>query len=313
MLLQEIFKKYSTEAKSKAAFKALRDEQGVVCKKCGNNTHYWKSDKDKYQCKKCEFRTGLRNGTVMEASKLPYQYWMIAMSLVTATKKSFSTMEIQRQLGHKRYEPIWLMMQKIRMSMGNRDDNYQLGGFVEIDEGFFEGQQEKEKDDDKKDKYQAYQNKGKRQVKVLVAASTQPSSKLHKNKSKPKTVVKFIKMKVLDAITKEGINYEVKKHINPQSQAITDGRRVYSDLKNILKGHQSIICEDKKEVSKLFPWVHIAISNAKKMCLGVHHSINKAYMQNYLNEFCYKFNRRYYGAKLLERLLIAAVQKPWYG
>ncbi|MFT6808778.1 MAG: hypothetical protein ACJA01_002009, partial [Saprospiraceae bacterium] len=29
---------------------------------------------------------------------------------------------MQRQIGHKRYEPIWFMMHKIRAAMGQRDD-----------------------------------------------------------------------------------------------------------------------------------------------------------------------------------------------
>lgn len=40
------------------------------------------------------------------------------------------------------------------------------------------------------------------------------------------------------------------------------------------------------------PWVHTMISNSKKMLLGVHHSVGEKYLQNYLNEFCYKLNRR---------------------
>ena len=35
-------------------------------------------------------------------------------------------------------------------------------------------------------------------------------------------------------------------------------------------------------------------------------------MQNYLDEYCYKFNRRYLGDKIFDRLLIAAVASPWY-
>jgi hypothetical protein len=43
---------------------------------------------------------------VMQSSKLPFQYWFIAMHLMSSTKKSFSAKEVQRQLGHKRYQPI---------------------------------------------------------------------------------------------------------------------------------------------------------------------------------------------------------------
>jgi len=53
------------------------------------------------------------------------------------------------------------------------------------------------------------------------------------------------------------------------------------------------------------------ISNAKEMILGIDHYNDKMFMQNYLIEFCYKFNRRYFGEKLFDRLMIAAVDSPW--
>ena len=63
----------------------------------------------------------------------------------------------------------------------------------------------------------------------------------------------------------------------------------------------------KEKVNEMLPWVHIAISNAKRLLLDVHHDIQPDFLQNYLNEFCYKFNRRYFGEKLFERLLTACV------
>ncbi len=73
----------------------------------------------------------------MHKSKLPFRYWFIAMHLLTSTKKSFSAKEIQRQLGHKRYHPIWHMVHKLRNSMGKRDGEYVLAGRIELDEGYF--------------------------------------------------------------------------------------------------------------------------------------------------------------------------------
>jgi hypothetical protein len=301
MILSEIFTSYSNEKKAKIAFKKLRDEQGVTCKKCQSLHHYWKADKCQYECKQCRFRTTLRSGTLLESSKMPYRYWMIAIALVTATKKSFSALEVQRQLGHKRYEPIWLMMHKIRITMGRRDDKYRLSGYIEMDEGFFESQRE-----------EGDKNTGERQVKVLVVAESRPAGKKSDNKSKPEKAVRFIKMRVLDSITKENVNYEVQSNVEPAAKAVTDGKRCYSALKDMLAKHEVVNSKDRDDVSKNLPWVHIAISNAKKMCLGIHHSIKRDYMQNYLNEFCYKFNRRYCGESLFDRLLAAAVEAPWY-
>jgi hypothetical protein len=65
-----------------------------------------------------------------------------------------------------------------------------------------------------------------------------------------------------------------------------------------------------EEIAKVLPWVHIAISNAKRQLLGVYYKVKPEYLQYYLNQFCYKFNRRYFGEKQFDRLLIAAVSCP---
>ncbi|SER70198.1 hypothetical protein SAMN04488089_1313 [Myroides profundi] len=65
----------------------------------------------------------------MEHSKLSFLICYKTMFLMTATKKGFSTLEIQKQLGLKRYEPVW--------AMGNRDSKYTLAGMLEMDQGVF--------------------------------------------------------------------------------------------------------------------------------------------------------------------------------
>jgi hypothetical protein len=132
---------YPDEHSCKAKIKEIRDRNGVICSGCGGNKHYWKRDKEMYECISCGFRTSLKSGTVMHKSKLPFRYWLLAFQgstpltnrLVTATKKGFSSKEIQRQLGHKRYQPIWHMVHKIRACMGARDDGYTLCGTLELD------------------------------------------------------------------------------------------------------------------------------------------------------------------------------------
>jgi len=42
-----------------------------------------------------------------------------------------------RQLGHKRYQPIWEMANKLRDIMGKRDNEYQLSGQMELDNAFY--------------------------------------------------------------------------------------------------------------------------------------------------------------------------------
>lgn len=138
MKIHEFSKQFPDELSCRIAFKAQREVAGIKCKKCGNTAHYWKKKREQWECKNCNHRTTLRSGTVMENSKLPFLDWFLAMHLLTATKKSFSAKEVQRQLGRNRYEPVWAMLHKIRSVMGLREDEYMLYGESELDDGSFE-------------------------------------------------------------------------------------------------------------------------------------------------------------------------------
>lgn len=40
--------------------------------------------------------------------------------------------------------------------------------------------------------------------------------------------------------------------------------------------------------------------------------IGREYLQNYLNEMAWKMNRRYFGEKLFDRLMVTAISDVWY-
>lgn len=94
--------------------KEIRQQQGIVCKKCNNKEHYWKNDKNKFECKECSYRTSLKKGTIMENSNLPLQYWLSVIAYLGTTKENTSALKLQKELGHNRYEPILRMVKKIR-------------------------------------------------------------------------------------------------------------------------------------------------------------------------------------------------------
>jgi predicted RNA-binding Zn-ribbon protein involved in translation (DUF1610 family) len=138
MELREYFEKYPNEAICIEEFKNKRLKNGLICKKCNHNLHSFRSIDLKFQCKNCGNRIGLRSGTVMENSNLPIRYWMICIELLTLSQRRISILKIQYLLGHKRYEPIWLMVQKIRLVMRKRDYKYRLKAYSEFDPEFLE-------------------------------------------------------------------------------------------------------------------------------------------------------------------------------
>ena len=110
--------------------------------------------------------------------------------------------------------------------------------------------------------------------------------------------------------SEEHTNAQVKQAIDTKASAITDGANNYNDLANNLTTHEGVVLKDKKETNKILPWVHIAISNAKRLLLDVHHSIGEQYLQSYLDEFCYKFNRKYFNS-VFDRVVSNSVSMKW--
>jgi Zn ribbon nucleic-acid-binding protein len=293
---------FPDEASCKSHWKSFRDAQGVLCPHCSSQEHYWKKDKEVYECKLCGYRQSLRSNTVMHGSQLPFRYWFIAIHLLTSTKKSFSAKELQRQLGHSTYNPIWAMLHKLRQAMGVRDASYPLCDVVELDEGFFSTEMK----EDEKGKPLKRGRGSQKKSKVLVMAESIPVEEADLCKNKKPRKVGHIKMFVIDNLEAATIDGKVVKYIDDQSIIDSDASTSYTNFSTLVKEHRPKVIP-KKEVSKLLPWVHIAISNAKRMLLDVFHDIKPEYLQSYLNEFCYKFNRRYFGERLFDRLVIASV------
>ena len=292
---------FPDEASCKRKWKEYRDKVGVVCPHCGSKEHYWKRDKESYECKQCHYRQSLRSNTIMHGSQLPFRYWFIAFHLLTSTKKSFSAKELQRQLGHKYYEPIWAMLHKLRMAMGKRDEQYKLSGIIEIDEGFFSTEtEEKEK---KKALKRGRGSQKKSKVLVMAESTPEEGGGHHKGKTRK---VGHIKMFVIEDLRAVTIEDNVSKYIENTSTIDSDNSTSYTNLHKLVAEHRPKVIP-KEDVGKVLPWVHLTISNAKRLLLSVFHDLKPEYLQNYLNEYCYKFNRRYLGEKQFDRILVAAV------
>jgi len=301
MNLLNFIEQFPDEESCKVRYKEVRDKVGVTCSVCGCKKQYWKNDKCQYECTSCGKRTTLRSGTVMHGSQLPYRYWFIAIHLLTSTRNSFSALELQRQLGHNFYQPIWEMLHKLREVMGRRDEEYELTGVIELDEGFFSTV----RPDNEKNKPLKRGRGSQKKSKVLVMVESVLVEGKTTKKGKPKKVG-HLKMLVINDLKADTITNIVKANVSKSTIIDSDNSTSYVDLKDVVEAHRPIVIP-KEKVSEMLPRVHLAITNAKSLLLNIHHDIKPEYLQGYLNEFCYKYNRRYFGEKLFDRLLIACV------
>jgi hypothetical protein len=115
-----------------------------------------------------------------------------------------------------------------------------------------------------------------------------------------------LKMVVINDLQSSTITPLVEASVSETSAIYFVDSTSYVKLKDIVKDHHPQVIP-KTEIGKILPWVYIAISNAKRMLLDIYQDIMPEYLKNYLNEFCYKFNRRYFGENLFDRLMIASV------
>jgi transposase-like protein len=302
--------RFPDEQSCRDYLKQKREDQGLICKRCGSMKHYWFESRELWKCSECGSWTNLRANTIMHKSKVPVRTWFLCIHLMTSIKKSMSALEMQRQLGMKRYEPVWYMMQKIRLAMGKRDKKYKLTGNVEVDDSFFEIVDLNKKDDNSPDDQLKAGRGSQRQKQVLVMVESTPNPKQLKPHTK-KRIMGFVKMITMDDLTSIGINYELQQAIERRSTIWTDGFSGYFKAPMVGLTHARMVVKVKEAHEKL-PWVHTMISNAKRLFLGVHHSINKKYLQNYLNEYCWKLNRRTFQTDLFDRMIIAGASDTWF-
>lgn len=262
---------FDSEESCRNHFKEERDKIGVICRECSNTTHYWIKSQWSYECKSCRSRTSLRSGTVMQSSKLSFLIWYKTMFLLTTTKKGFSSKEIQRQLGLKRYEPVWAMVHKLRKAMGNRDDRYTLEGMIEMDEGYFTIEAS-----ENAHKTQKAGRGSKTKSNAMIMAESTILEDIETGKVERHC--RYFKAKVLEDHKADGTDATFENAIDKEQTIIfTDKSTSYVNIADYVELHISEK-SDETTTKETLKWVHITISNAKRNFVGTCHKIKKKYL-----------------------------------
>jgi hypothetical protein len=237
----------------------------------------------------------------MEESKMPFTTWYMAMALMTFSKKGISAKEVQRQVGSKHYHCVWRLMHKIREAIGIRDAKYLLKDMVEFDEAYFTQPTKKG----------TVLKRGKgcqKQVNAAVMAESTPLEDTTTNKKS--SSCRYFKMKVLDDHSAQAVNETIKTCLDQKCIVFSDKSKSYVDISNLIEAH--VMEKPSNELTNgALKWVHIAITNAKTNFSGTYHKIKAKYLQRYLDEYCYKLNRRYFGTDIFDRLTIAVAMNYW--
>ncbi|MDR0975266.1 MAG: IS1595 family transposase [Ruminococcus sp.] len=294
MSLIEFSEKYATEEICSDDLWERRVQMNFVCPKCGQNEGYRIKTRNVWECKNCKKHTSILLGTAFENSKLDLRKWYWAAFLIISSKAGISAKELQGHIGVT-YKTAWYINRRLREAMQLANAKYKLCGTVTVDEAYFTGRENNDSEPLKR-------GRGTDKSKVIVAVSLTDDGK-----------PLYAKMQVVDNFKAKTIEQFAEKHIEKKSKLITDGFKSYKSQK-ITKDYfvdYDVLPADSAD-SKL-KWLHTIISNAKAFVLGTFHGLKSDDLQLYLDEFCYRFNRRYIPHLMFDKLLNSALSTPPIG
>jgi hypothetical protein len=276
--LFEFNKRYGTERDCLDVLEKVRWPNGFICPKCGHDEGYRLLVRRVIECAVCKYQSSITAGTVFHRTKIPLMKWFWMMYLIAQDKGGASALRVSKQLDIN-FKTAWRVLHKIRRAMSRRDSKVvRLAGLIELDEGYFGGKH--------------------RKVQVLVAIEREP-----------KKAGKLVMKKIFGKMASEPeIKRVVKIHMDNDSPQhfVTDCAAAHNTLKKMghtLERHKST----PESAAKHLPLVHLAISLAKTFILGTYHGVSRKYIQRYLDEFCYRFNRRLKEADLVQSLIRTCV------
>ncbi|MHB1412779.1 MAG: IS1595 family transposase [Thermoleophilia bacterium] len=276
----EFMEMYKTEEDCRQALFAHRWPEGFRCPRCGHDRAYAHKKRPLYECTACGHQASLTAGTIFEGTRTDLKKWFLAIYLLAATKKPVSAAELSRQLGVAPFT-AWTMRRKITNAMSRRQEELMLAGVVEMDESYVGGANKG---------IRGRGAKGKTPVAVMAQQNESGGCSL-------------AHMQVTHDVGGLKLGEAATNYIVPGSVLATDGFASYLPLGKLGFDHQPLVMEGAENPAELLPWTHIVISNFKRWILDVFHGVSAKHLQSYLDEFCYRFNRRAQRTDLFRRVL----------
>ena len=264
--LLEVEQRFSDEAQCRDYLFALRWPQGFLCPVCGSGGLAIR--RDLWRCVPCGRETSVLAGTIFQDSKLPLTVWFRAMWQVASQKNGVRALGLQRALGLGNYKTAWARLHKLRRAMV-RPGRDRLSGAVEVDEAYW-GAEEPDV-------------RGRQTIrKALIVVAAQADEK----------GIGRIRLRHIPDTNRATLHGFIADSIEPGSTVVRDGLPAYRELEGYLHDRQ-IQKHQPADAEHLLPRVHRVISLLKRWLLGTHQgAIAHEYLQDYLDEFTFRFNRR---------------------
>ncbi|MGC2446077.1 MAG: IS1595 family transposase [Candidatus Sulfotelmatobacter sp.] len=254
------------------------------CAKCNQERkHHRVTGRPAYACDYCGSMISPMAGTIFEHSSTSLKKWFYAMYLMGSTRCGISAKQIQRETGVT-YKTAWRMFKQIRSLLSETDMQLE-GSKVEMDEVYIGGRPRGNKRGTPR-----WLNNSK---KAIVAGVVERKS------GKGRVIAR-----VVEDASKKTLQDFAHEFILPESTVFTDEHPSYTGLNKTYTHHRiqhSAGVYVRGDVhTQTIEGFWSTVQNGIR---GVYHSVSKKYLQTYLDEYSFRYNRRDQGNLIFTSIL----------
>ena len=256
----------------------LKWPNGFVCEKCKHHKYCKGKLKQPRQCTSCGYQATPTSGTMFPKVKFPLLKAFYIVYFMSTNKKGISSTELSRKL-NLRQKTCWLFRKKVAQAMKS-SKQYPLKGIVEVDE-MVVGQQEED--------VVGRANKKKKLVIVGIEKQGKGVSRMY--------------AKVISNASEESFKPFFTDWVDNEAEVRTDGWSTYQTFLDQYPNLKQVKSGTKGEN---FKDMHRVIMMFKAWLRGIHHSV--MHLQDYLDEYAYRFNRSFMKENIFDNLMARAVE-----
>jgi transposase-like protein len=282
---------FTNEEKAIEFWEKKRWPDGAICPHCGLVGEAYKLQGKStrpglWKCKGCRKPFTAKMRSIFEDSHIPMHKWMYAVHLMCSSKKGMSAYQFHRMTatfyGEKvSYRTAWFMFHRIRFAMTQHPLVEKLGGIVECDETYVGGK-----------------------IRVGSYKPGDSYNRKHRNPRDNKAAVFSVlqrdgdvRSRHVQRVTAENLKPIIEQMIAEDAHVMTDSSTVltgaFGDRAHDQVNHRRdeyVRYENGKCITTNS--IEVFFSLLKRGIYGTYHHVGKAYLQQYLNEFDFRYNHR---------------------
>ena len=249
-----------------------------VCGKCGSVAqHYFMKTRKRWKCRDCRHQFSVKVGTIFEGSPIKLSKWMPAVWMLANSKNGISSYELARALGVTQ-KTAWFMLHRIREAM--KDEDFRMfEGEVEADEVYIGG---KAKNMHMERRKRIIRGTGGHDKTAIMGLLERPRGAAHS----------LVRTMVLDAVTQERMQGEIKKNVEPGTAIYTDRHWGYfglsKDYMHDVVDHVAVYVKGRVHTNGLENFWSLV----KRALHGTYVSIEPFHVFRYIDEQTFRFNNR---------------------